>query len=173
MSLNGTHSDGSFGCSLFLREHRSGSRCHHSTDKSNLESSTMERAHRTGIQQGGHSGGAKTARSEAIGRWQTGCVTATLGRVFINRDCLARLTRCPLCPGSDQIPPRSESTRCVKGRHHGQVYWGILPITHLKLQRRRLGSRGQHGAGELRVRCAIATPARDWSEDAKERALHH
>jgi hypothetical protein len=40
-------------------------------------------------------------------------------------------------------------------------------------QRRRLRSRRQHGAGELRVRCAIAAPAPDRSKDAKERALHY
>jgi hypothetical protein len=40
-----------------------------------------------------------------------------LGRVLINRDRLVRLARCPLCPDSDQIPQRSETTRCANNRH--------------------------------------------------------
>jgi hypothetical protein len=29
---------------------------------------------------------------------------------------LVRLTRCPLCPDSDQLPQRSKTTRCARRR---------------------------------------------------------
>jgi hypothetical protein len=37
----------------------------------------------------------------------------SLNRVLINRARLVRLDQCPLCLGSDQIPHRSEMTRCA------------------------------------------------------------
>ena len=44
----------------------------------------------------------------------------TKGRVLINRAWLVRLTRCPLFPDSDQIPQRSETTRCAIKRPHAK-----------------------------------------------------
>jgi hypothetical protein len=39
--------------------------------------------------------------------------TRSKGRVLINRAWLVRLDRCPPCPDSDQIPHRTEMTRCA------------------------------------------------------------
>ena len=68
--------------------------------------------------------------------------TVTLLRISAARKSLVavtgkpvRPTQCPLCPDSDQIPQRSEMTRCVNCRDGATVcHDGLLVIEHSQEQ---------------------------------------